>query len=205
MPTKKQRACPHPPAHVHPTYDDRYEICDLCHVIRPHPLPAPWIVEWDESQPAEQPPALFQDVVPTPPARRQQTTRVHVPTKRPRVTLREPEPAEQQQPQTDGNPRTFRDLLHAARRDRAIMGAVNQSWRTRPQPTLDELYSPDQIAPCHRCKGTGSIHDNPYKDTPDIFDPVRYEAHPDDVPARTCPRCEGAGRIPRYTTPPRAC
>jgi hypothetical protein len=57
--TRKQAACVHPPRHVHPTIDARYEVCDLCHTIRVAPIPAPWIVAYDEAQPAPPPPPLF--------------------------------------------------------------------------------------------------------------------------------------------------
>lgn len=59
MRTRKQTPCTHPPAHVHATFDDRWETCDLCHIVRPRPLPAPWIVAHDENLPTEEPPALF--------------------------------------------------------------------------------------------------------------------------------------------------
>lgn len=57
--TKRQRECKHPPQYVHPTYDDRWETCDLCRIVRPRPIPAPWIVAHDESLPPLPAPALF--------------------------------------------------------------------------------------------------------------------------------------------------
>lgn len=173
----KQRACPHPPQHVHATYDDRWETCDLCHIIRPRPLPAPWIVAWDESQPREEPPALFADLTTAPPARTRRTG-----TESGSQRIRE-------------QPETFGDLLRAARRDRQILGRAGP-WQS---PPLDDVYSPDQIATCHRCGGVGTIQDRtevhasyPHPHAHHIPDPT--------VPARTCPRCQGAGRIPKYRT-----
>ena len=57
-PTKQQRLCVHPPAHTHPTYDPRWEICDLCHLVRPR-TEAPWIVAHDAALPPAPPPPLF--------------------------------------------------------------------------------------------------------------------------------------------------
>lgn len=59
MSARKKKPCIHPPAHVHPTYDPRWEICDLCHDIRPATVLAPWIIAHDEAQPAPPPPPLF--------------------------------------------------------------------------------------------------------------------------------------------------
>lgn len=49
---KKQAACPHPSRHVHPTYDPRWEVCDLCHFVARAPINAPWIAAYDATQPA---------------------------------------------------------------------------------------------------------------------------------------------------------
>ena len=56
---KKQTACVHPPAHQQPTIDYRYEVCALCHTVHPAPVPAPWIVAYDATQPPAPPPLLF--------------------------------------------------------------------------------------------------------------------------------------------------
>lgn len=67
-PTAKQRRCPHPSRkaiHVHPTFDDRYEICDLCHLIRVAPLPAPWMQLYDAAQESASAPDLFTTPAPT--------------------------------------------------------------------------------------------------------------------------------------------
>lgn len=174
--TAKQRACPHPPANVHATYDERWETCDLCHIIRSRPLPAPWIVAWDESQPTDEPPTLSAEPVTVP-----------VPTKRPRVTLRE-----------SSEPRTFAELRAIMRRDRDLLGNP-VPWRLR-SPALDDVYTPDQIATCYRCRGAGTIQDRAELH-PSIatWPTVRHMPNPAQ-PARPCPRCQGAGRIPKYRT-----
>lgn len=65
MPARKRTAkrpkppCPHPSQHVHPTFDARFETCDLCHITAPAPINAPWIMAHDAGLPAEEPPALF--------------------------------------------------------------------------------------------------------------------------------------------------
>jgi hypothetical protein len=58
---KKQAACPHPTHHVHSAIDPRWETCDLCHIVGRAPLNAPWIVAYDEEQPAPAPLQLFAD------------------------------------------------------------------------------------------------------------------------------------------------
>jgi hypothetical protein len=57
--TKKQRECPHPAAHTHPTFDPRWQVCDLCHTVSPRPILAPWVALHDAEQPAPQAPTLF--------------------------------------------------------------------------------------------------------------------------------------------------
>lgn len=66
--TKKQATCVHPVRHVHVTIDERFETCDLCHVIRRAPVLAPWIAEYDAAQPTPPPPPLFADYTPPAPA-----------------------------------------------------------------------------------------------------------------------------------------
>jgi hypothetical protein len=59
--TKKQRLCVHPPQSVTTCMDDRWERCQLCGLIRPAPIPAPWILAHDAAQPQPAPPSLFAD------------------------------------------------------------------------------------------------------------------------------------------------
>lgn len=192
--TAKQRACAHPPQHVHPCYDDRWETCDLCHLIRPRPLPAPWIVEWDESQPAEPVPALFAEPQPAPAPAPAPPARAKKPATATAAIVREPR-----------DPETFGDLLRAARRDRALLGSP-LPWQS---PPLDEVYTTDQITTCRRCRGLGTIEDQRVPDQLIITytDPYNHDTHAIYSTARsavaeqprTCPRCQGAGRIPKYT------
>ncbi len=177
--TAKQRACTHPPQHVHPTYDDRWETCDLCHLIRPRPLPAPWIVEWDESQPAEPVPALFAEpAAPTPAPSARATAKKRAPaTTTAAAIVRE-------------QPETFADLLRAARRDRQILGR-EQPWQS---PPLDDA----DAQTCHRCGGAGTIQTRTDVHPSYPFPHTHYEPDP-AAPVLTCPRCHGAGRIAKYT------
>ncbi len=62
LPNAKQRKCKHPFQHVHPTYDPRWQVCDLCHLVTPRPLPAPWIEAHDAAAPAPEAPSLFADL-----------------------------------------------------------------------------------------------------------------------------------------------
>jgi hypothetical protein len=215
MPTKyattaKQRACTHPPAHVHATYDDRYEICDLCHIIRPRPLPAPWIEAYDASQPSDPAPALFSEGEP------EESAQEPKPAKRPRSPRQpkasQPAAAAAAAPamiREEPEPGTFRDLLARARRDRAVMGTP-VPWKLRA-PSLDEAYTPDQITTCHRCDGAGTIEDQHAPtgtyETLVIDGKACTFPHVARSPIagepRTCPRCGGVGRIPKYTA--RAC
>lgn len=56
---KQPQNCTHDPRHVVPAVDPRYERCQLCGMVRPAPVLAPWIAAHDEALPPLEPPPLF--------------------------------------------------------------------------------------------------------------------------------------------------
>ena len=136
--TAKQRRCRHPFQNVHPTYDPRWETCDLCHIVRPATPLAPWIEAHDAEQPAPEAPALFADLAPIAEEEpKPAPARESVPARAVPVTVREPAPARI----------TYAQLM---RRDAHVLGLAEE-----PAPPL----ALEQQQTCPRCTGRGYIKD----------------------------------------------
>lgn len=61
-PTMKQSKCKHPAAALLRGVDSRYETCSRCGIVRIAPVPAPWLIAYDEANPPEAP-VLFPSYV----------------------------------------------------------------------------------------------------------------------------------------------
>lgn len=62
-PTMKQSKCKHPSGAILRGVDPRYEICSRCGITRIAPVPAAWIVAYDEANPPAAP-ELFPSLAP---------------------------------------------------------------------------------------------------------------------------------------------
>lgn len=138
--TPKQRKCAHPYQHVHPTYDPRWETCDLCHIVRPAVPVAPWIEAHDAAAPAPEPPSLFAEQRPISVAVTNVPVipRAVIPRAVAQTTAPEPKPTRA----------ALRSLMI---RDAQILGYGPEE----PTPPL----APEQQQKCPRCAGKGRIAD----------------------------------------------
>lgn len=54
-PSMKQARCKHPAASILRGVDPRFETCSRCGLARIAPVPAPWVIAYDEENPPEAP------------------------------------------------------------------------------------------------------------------------------------------------------
>lgn len=135
--TPKQRKCRHPFQNVHPTYDPRWETCDLCHIVRPAVPVAPWIEAHDAAAPAPEAPPLFGGLADL--GEEEQPARQTAPA---RIEEQRPAPVAMLRPRT-------LTRSECARRDAALLGLEE------PAPTPD---LPEELRQtCPRCEGEGNV------------------------------------------------
>jgi hypothetical protein len=158
---------------MHPTFDPRWEACDLCHTARRAPLPAPWVVAHDAAQPAPIAPALFPEPEPAAPAA---LAPVAVGPESLAERLAIP-----------GSLYTLDEAYSLLAETGYTPGLMEYNWRTSPLPA-HKSHAPTVAAqtirtkPCDRCGGNGRI------------------AQPGHTYEHTCPRCHGEREIGIYRT-----
>lgn len=137
--TRTHGECIHPSRHLHPCYDDRWETCDLCQMVRPREIIAPWIIEYDDTQPP--PPMPPQSLFSSLEQREQLETPVEM----------EPEPA----PQLVTVP-SAAQLAPDGKADMETCPRCAGKRRVTDQPVFPN-NAPAVKRTCPRCHGAGKI------------------------------------------------